>query len=150
MGLVTGIVQRCGVAVAALALLGPTTTTAFSPAESPFVGGVACLSDEQRSELVRREMGEMLRTGIDLSEKRRLHDQALSAQAQAASALERCQRAPDPFPPGCDAERTRLASADAEVERTLARREKAKDDFPVLAAARVQAIRAEYPACDSR
>ena len=152
MGIETGIVQRCGVAVAALALLAPTTTGAAAQAENPLVGNIACLSDGQRTELVRREMVEFLGAGKELIRNKREARDALSARDAAAAALEGCEQASRTGPNAsrCDEERERLAGAIDEAKRAQAGQERAKAEFPAVASARIQAVRAEYPSCDSR
>jgi hypothetical protein len=151
MGIETRILRRCGLAVAALALLAPTTSRPATQAESPFLGNVACLSDEQRTELVHREMGEFLVVGKELMQRRGQISTATAAREAAATALTGCEGAAGPLQgTQCDAERERLARAEAQLQRAREEQEKAKAEFPVLAASRIQAVRAEYPACESR
>lgn len=151
MGIVRRILQRCGGAVAALAFLAPSTTGAATQAETPLVGDIACLSDTQRTELVRREMAEFMRVGNELVRSRQQVRNAVAAQESAVAALRACegsvgasQAAP------CDGEHGRIQRANSDLQRAVAHRDQAKADFPVLAASRIQAVRAEYPSCDSR
>jgi RNase H-fold protein (predicted Holliday junction resolvase) len=152
MGIETRIIRRCGVAVAALAVALPTTIRAATHGENPMVGGVACLSEEQRAELVRREMHEFLGAGAEMIQERRERGRALSAKRDAAAALTKCEEASANAPgaPECEDERRRMASANEELSRVAERQEKAQSEFPMMAARRILAIRAEYPACDSR
>jgi len=152
MGFVVRIVQRCGAAVAALLVVLPTTTGAAPQPPSVFGGNVACLSDEQRSELMKREMTEFAGAQIDLIQARVQNSQALSLQAQARAALRKCEQFPPEGSAGanCNAERHRAVSTDAEVVRTSAEVERSKAELPAKATARIDMVRAEYPACDSR
>ena len=151
MGIDTRILPRCGLAVALAALLAPTTIPAATQAENPLVGTLACLSDEQRTELVHREMLEFLGAGKELLRSKHEASEALSARDGAAAALKACEHASGPRKgPSCDAERDRLARTSAELQRSQARREKAMADFNGVASSRIQVVRAEYPSCDSR
>jgi hypothetical protein len=151
MGMETGILQRCGLAVAVLALLAPTTIPAASQVGNPFLGNVACLSDEQRTELVHREMIEFMVVGKEYLQSKRLARDALAGRDEAAAGLKGCQQAAGPLPGApCEAQRDQLARAENELEQANARQEIARTEMPAVAAARIQAVRAEYPACDSR
>ncbi len=137
--------------MAILALLAPTTSRPASLPESPFFGNIACLSDTQRTELLHREMVEFLAAGKELTRDLGEIRAARSAHEVAAAALKGCEASTAPGGGlSCDAERERLARAQAELERVQARQEKAKAEFPALASARIQAVRSEYPACESR
>jgi len=147
----TGILQRCGVAVAILTVFAPTTTLPASLPESPVFGNIACLSDTQRTELLHREMVEFLAAGKELTRDLGEMRAARSAHEAAAAALKGCEASATPGGASpCAAERERLARAHADLERVQARQEKAKAEFPALASARIQAVRSEYPACESR
>jgi hypothetical protein len=137
--------------VAVLALLAPTTTRPASLPESPIFGNIACLSDTQRTELLHREMVEFLQAGKELTRDMGEIRSAHTADEAAAAALKGCEASKTPsVAPPCNAERERVARAQAELQRVQARQEKAKAEFPALASARIQAVRAEYPSCESR
>jgi hypothetical protein len=136
--------------VAVLALLAPTTTRAATLPESPSVGNIACLSDTQRTELLHREMVEFLAAGKELTRNMGEVRMARSSHEAAAAALKGCEGsvAPSPAPP-CVEERERLARAQDELQRIQAHQEKARAEFAAHASARIQAVRSEYPSCDS-
>lgn len=151
MGNKSGIVQRCGVAVAALALLSPTTSRPATQAESPVAGSLVCLSNEQRTELLHREMLEFKQVGYELVQSKRDVRNAVTAHDGALAALKACEAAGGPVPASpCTAEHEKLDRTNAELRRAVEHRDKTNTDFPVLAASRISAIRTEYPACDSR
>ncbi len=137
--------------MALLAAFAPTTTRPASLPESPFFGNIACLSDTQRNELLHREMVEFLAADKELTRDLGEIRAARSAHEAAAAALKGCEATTEAAGASpCAAERERLARAHAELERIQARQEKAKAEFPALASARIQAVRSEYPACESR
>ena len=151
MGNKTGILQRCGAAVAFLALLAPTTTRPATLPESPSVGGVACLSDAQRTELLHREMLEFMNVGKELGRHRGAVHDAQRARDEASAALGACRDVTKPSgASACEEERERLERSQAQLQRAQAGQEKARAEFLVLASSRIQAVRSEYPACDSR